>query len=100
MCVALGFGLSVLEGASAWIPWGGELGGYVFEGDYTVREAGEALREGNFEVDVLMLVAAAGAAAFGRWLEGAFLPFLFSLGHVLVHYAIGRTRQVIDAESG
>ena len=37
----------------------------------------------KFEIDTLMLVAAAGAAALGAWAEGALLLFLFSLGHAL-----------------
>lgn len=97
VCVALGFGLSFVADMSGWVPWGLYVGGYVFGGYYTVREAIDALRVGDFEVDVLMLVAAAGAAVLGKWLEGAFLLFLFSLGHALEHYAMGRARRAIEA---
>ena len=97
VCVAVGFGVSFVEGVSAWAPWALYVGGYVFGGYYTVREAVDTLWEGDFEVDFLMLVAAAGAAALGRWLEGAFLLFLFSLGHALEHYAMGRARQAIES---
>src|SRR5690606_24112758 len=45
----------------------------------------------------LMLVAAAGAAALGSWAEGALLLFLFSLGHALEHYAMGRAKRAIEA---
>jgi Cd2+/Zn2+-exporting ATPase len=44
-----------------------------------------------------MLVAAAGAAALGAWAEGALLLFLFSLGHALEHYAMGRAKRAIEA---
>ena len=44
-----------------------------------------------------MLVAAAGAAALGSWAEGALLLFLFSLGHALEHYAVGRAKRAIEA---
>ena len=97
VCVAVGFGVSFVEGVSAWGPWALYVGGYVFGGYYTVREAVDTLREGDFEVDFLMLVAAAGAAALGKWLEGAFLLFLFSLGHALEHYAMGRARRAIES---
>src|SRR5690606_1558023 len=50
-----------------------------------------------FEIDSLMLVAAAGAAALGSWAEGALLLFLFSLGHALEHYAMGRAQGAISA---
>ena len=95
--VAVGFGLSFVGGLSGWWPWGFYVGGYVFGGYYTVREAVDTLRVGDFEVDFLMLVAAAGAAALGKWLEGAFLLFLFSLGHALEHYAMGRARRAIES---
>jgi Cd2+/Zn2+-exporting ATPase len=57
------------------------------------------LRRGkfHFNIDLLMVVAAAGAAVLGAWLEGALLLFLFSLGHALEHYALGRARHAIAA---
>jgi Cd2+/Zn2+-exporting ATPase len=73
------------------------LGAYLFGGFFTVREAIDNLRARRFEIDTLMLVAAAGAAALGRWAEGALLLFLFSLGHSLEHYAMGRARRAIEA---
>jgi Cd2+/Zn2+-exporting ATPase len=57
------------------------------------------LRKGHFHfnIDLLMVVAAVGAAILGEWLEGALLLFLFSLGHALEHYALGRARHAIKA---
>jgi len=97
LCVVVGFGLSFVTGGAGNVSWGLYLGGYVFGGYYAVREAVDGLREGAFDVDLLMVVAAAGAALLGRWLEGAFLLFLFSLGHALEHYAMGRARQAIES---
>src|SRR5207248_1966449 len=69
-----------------WRQWGPSwaspasfIGAYVFGGFFTVREAIDNLKGRRFEIDTLMLVAAAGAAALGRWAEGALLLFLFSL---------------------
>src|SRR5690606_35086620 len=70
---------------------------YGFGGYYTVREAFDNLRRKRFEIDTLMLVAAGGAAALGVWAEGALLLFLFSLGHALEHYAMGRAKRAIEA---
>lgn len=70
---------------------------YAFGGYFTLREALDNIRAKRFEIDTLMLVAAAGAAALGRWAEGALLLFLFSLGHALEHYAMGRARRAIAA---
>lgn len=82
---------------SEWLPTACYVASYFFGGFYTVREAIENLRAKRFEIDTLMLVAAAGAAALGSWGEGALLLFLFSLGHSLEHYAMGRARRAIEA---
>jgi len=81
----------------AWLPFAAYLGAYFFGGFFTLREAIDNLRLKRFEIDTLMLVAAAGAAALGAWAEGALLLFLFSLGHALEHYAMGRAKRAIEA---
>jgi Cd2+/Zn2+-exporting ATPase len=83
--------------APGWVPTACYVGAYVFGGYFTVKEAIENLRARRFEIDTLMLVAAAGAAALGQWAEGGLLLFLFSLGHSLEHYAMGRARRAIEA---
>lgn len=70
---------------------------YFFGGFFTVREAIQNLLHRRFQIDTLMLVAAAGAALLGHWSEGALLLFLFSLGHSLEGYAMGRARRAIEA---
>ncbi|MEX0723606.1 MAG: heavy metal translocating P-type ATPase [Gracilimonas sp.] len=90
-----GFGLSFVDGISEWTSIALYIGAYFFGGFYLVQEAFTEIREGNFEIDFLMLVAAAGAAILGQWAEGALLLFLFSLGHSLEHYAMGRARDAI-----
>jgi Cd2+/Zn2+-exporting ATPase len=71
----------------------------VLGGFFTVGEAFHSLRQGRFDIDFLMLVAAAGAAALGNWSEGALLLFLFSLAHALEHHALQRARRSINALS-
>lgn len=83
--------------APGWLPLACYILAYFFGGFYTLREAIDNLRLKRFEIDTLMLVAAAGAAALGSWAEGALLLFLFSLGHALEHYAIGRAKRAIEA---
>lgn len=70
---------------------------YVLGGFDAARAALPAGLRGKFDTDLLMLAAAAGAAALGKWPEGAFLLFLFSLGHAGEHYALGRARNAIGA---
>ena len=50
-----------------------------------------------FNIDLLMLLAAGGAALLGEWVEGGFLLFLFSLANALEHYAMDRARNAIRA---
>jgi Cd2+/Zn2+-exporting ATPase len=92
-----GWLLSVLTNTTPWVPWAFYLAAYFFGGFFTLREAIESIRAGRFEIDFLMLVAAIGAASLGEWAEGALLLFLFSLGHALDHYAMGRARRAIEA---
>ncbi len=75
------------------------IASYGFGGYFAVQEAVTKIRGGRFEIDFLMIVAAAGAAVLGVWTEGAFLLFLFSLGHSLEGFAMGRAKQAIESLS-
>lgn len=70
---------------------------YLAGGYDIATEAIPGLFRGRFDTDVLMLAAAAGAAILGQWPEGAFLLFLFSLGHAGEHYALDRARDAVNA---
>lgn len=70
---------------------------YFFGGYYTTLEAIAKIRKGEFEIDFLMIVAAAGAAYIGRWEEGALLLFLFSIGHAMEKYAMNKAKKSIEA---
>lgn len=70
---------------------------YLAGGYDIATHAIPGLLRGKFNTDVLMLAAAAGAAVLGEWAEGAFLLFLFSLGHAGEHYALDRARNAINA---
>ena len=93
----IGWLLSSLTSITPWVPWSCYLAAYFFGGCFTFLEAVESIRAGRFEIDFLMLVAAIGAATLGEWAEGALLLFLFSLGHALEHYAMGRAKRAIEA---
>lgn len=68
---------------------------YAAGGFYGAKTAIESLLRGIIDIDMLMVLAALGAAAIGQWREGAVLLFLFSLSNVLQDYAIGRSRNAI-----
>lgn len=70
---------------------------YFFGGYFTTLEAIGKIRKGEFEIDFLMIVAAAGAAYIGSWEEGALLLFLFSIGHAMEKYAMNKAKKSIEA---
>lgn len=95
--LAAGYLIEKLLEAPVWLPLVLYLSSYFFGGFFTLREAIDNLRLKRFEIDTLMLVAAIGAGALGAWAEGALLLLLFSLGHALEHYAMGRAKRAIEA---
>ena len=97
VCVLTGWLLEALTPVPEAVPTTLFLLGYLFGGWFTVTEAYTKIRQGQFEIDFLMLAAAAGAAALGEFFEGSLLLFLFSIGHALENYAMGRARRAIEA---
>ena len=103
--LAAGLLLAVAFAGERWLglPAAAAIGlyaaSYAFGGWDLTRHWFGSLRKGrlSFDIDLLMLLAAIGAAVLGEWLEGAFLLFLFSLAHALEHYALGRARGAIKA---
>ena len=70
---------------------------YITGGTFGVQAAWQSLREGTVDVDLLMILAALGAAYVDAPMEGAVLLFLFSLSNVLQAFAMDRTRQAIQS---
>jgi len=97
LLLAAGWLIERAAAGPSWLPIACYIAAYGFGGFFTGREAVQNLLARRFEIDTLMLVAAIGAAALGKWAEGALLLFLFSLGHSLEHYAMGRARKAIEA---
>jgi Cd2+/Zn2+-exporting ATPase len=69
----------------------------VAGGFFAVRGAVLSVLHGVVDIEVLMVLAGAGAGLLNKWFEGAFLLFLFSLGHALEHRAMERARRAIEA---
>jgi Zn2+/Cd2+-exporting ATPase len=84
-------------GFPALLSTGLYLAAYLFGGWDIARHAWHALRERHFDTDLLMVMAAIGAAILGEFAEGALLLFLFSLGHALEERALDRARQAVRA---
>ena len=73
------------------------LGAYFFAGQEGFKSAISSLRKKVLDIDVLMALAALGAALVGAPFEGALLLFLFSFSNVLQRYAMERTNMAIEA---
>lgn len=59
------------------------------------RSAFFSIKSGSLDMNVLMTVAAIGAAILGEWAEGATVVWLFALGNLLQNRSLARTRQSI-----
>jgi Cd2+/Zn2+-exporting ATPase len=69
----------------------------VSGGLFTLRSTIASLARLRFDVNLLMLLAALGAAWIGYIFEAAVLMFLFSLSNTLEVYTMGRTRRALHA---
>ena len=80
-----------LTGAPAW-PWGPLYAPAYVTGGWEPALAGlKALREKTLDVDLLMIVAAIGAAAIGQVMDGALLIVIFATSGALEALATART---------
>ena len=67
----------------------------VAGGAYMARAAFYSLRARQVDMNVLMTIAALGAAAIGQWSEAGLVVFLFALGNALQAASMERTRSAI-----
>ncbi|MGP3939042.1 MULTISPECIES: heavy metal translocating P-type ATPase [Streptomyces] len=80
-----------LAGAPAWL-WGPLYAVCYAAGGWEPGLAGlRALKERALDVDLLMVVAALGAAAIGQFLDGALLIVIFAVSGALEAFATRRT---------
>lgn len=71
------------------------IGAYLFGGTAALIEAVRDLLDRKINVDLLMVLAALGAAALGQWIEGAILLSLFATSNALEYYTMDRTRHAV-----
>ncbi|MGP4030021.1 heavy metal translocating P-type ATPase [Actinomadura sp. 3N407] len=86
-----------LVGAPAWASWGLLLACYGAGGWEPALAGVKALRVRTLDVDLLMVVAAAGAAAIGQVLDGALLIVIFATSGALEAVATARTADAVRA---
>lgn len=94
--VLAGFTLQAI--GHAWLHWAAFGLAFVAGGIPSAIVAWrELIGERKLNVDLLMVVAALGAASVGQAGDGAILLFLFSLSNALQAWAFGRTKNAIRA---
>jgi cation-transporting P-type ATPase J len=93
---ALGGALQ-LAGAPAWSWWAAYLACYAAGGWEPGWSGLRALRERTLDVDLLMVVAAIGAAAVGQVFDGALLIVIFATSGALEALATRRTADAVHS---
>lgn len=84
-----------LAGAPAWSWWALYLACYAAGGWEPALAGLQALREKTLDVDLLMVVAAIGAAAIGQITDGALLIVIFATSGALEAWATARTEDSV-----
>ena len=83
--------------AGRYIPTAFFAGSLAAGAAVTMRKALSAMRVGALDINVLMLIAAAGAVALGQWSEAATVVFLFAVAQALEARTLERARTAIRA---
>ncbi|TMR20748.1 cadmium-translocating P-type ATPase [Nonomuraea turkmeniaca] len=88
-------GIAQLAGAAPWLWWTLYLFSYAAGGWEPGWSGLRALREKTLDVDLLMVVAAIGAAAIGQVFDGALLIVIFATSGALEAIATKRTEDSV-----
>ena len=84
-------------GAPGWLPAMLFAGCYLAGGWEPAVAGWQALRERSLDVDLLMIVAAVGAAAIGQVVDGGLLIVIFATSGAQEAYATKRTADSVNA---
>jgi Zn2+/Cd2+-exporting ATPase len=96
--VALVTGLAIhFSGGAMWAANVFFAASALAGGVLTARRAWSAARVGSLDINVLMIVAAAGAIVLGEWSEAASVVFLFAVAQTLEARTLERARSAIRA---
>jgi Zn2+/Cd2+-exporting ATPase len=94
LCV--GFATQFFDGPAAWSVAAFGLAALA-GGIFPARRAVKAVRLGELDINVLMLVAVFGAMALGEWAEAGTVVFLFAIAQWLESRSMDRARDAIRA---
>jgi Cd2+/Zn2+-exporting ATPase len=94
LCV--GFAIQFFGGPAAWSVAAFSVAA-IAGGVFPARRAIKAVRLGELDINVLMLVAVFGAMVLGEWAEAGTVVFLFSIAQWLESRSMDRARDAIRA---
>ncbi|WP_085521160.1 heavy metal translocating P-type ATPase [Tuberibacillus sp. Marseille-P3662] len=87
-----------LVGQSDMLAWPVFALAYVVGGYYKAKEGiHETIKEKHLNVELLMIIAALGAALIGHWGEGAMLILIFAVSGTLESYTMDRTSKELSS---
>ncbi len=89
--------ITTLVDGPDWLMWAAALLSAPLTSPRTFRRAVAAVASFTVGIDVLMFVAAIGAASIGEPVEGAFLLFLFGVGAVSEYLAMRRAENSLSS---
>ena len=94
LALAVGFAVQFFGGAGVWSIAAFAVAA-VAGGVFPARRAWASLRKRDLDINVLMLVAVAGAMFLGEWAEAATVVFLFAIAQWLESRSMDRARDAI-----
>jgi Cd2+/Zn2+-exporting ATPase len=98
VCGVLTFGAWMTQSSGTVWPFVLYVLAYFIGGYAKAKEGLVTLfKERELDVNLLMLLAAIGAASIGYWFEGAILIFIFSLSGALESYTLSRSYRDIES---
>ena len=96
LAFAIGLAATALQAPQPWL-WIPFTVSIALGGVFTARRAVTSIRSAHLDINVLMVIAVAGAMALGEWSEAASVVFLFALAQLLEARAMDRARGAIRA---
>lgn len=95
LLILTGWGLDQFSGSTHWYVY---LMAYIIGGFAKAKEGMEdTIKDRDLNVELLMILAAVGAAIIGHWFEGAVLIFIFALSGALESFSMEKSSKALSS---